>query len=185
MSRYDRFMTRIVILGCAGSGKSRLAARLGERLSTPIVSLDALWRPFSAHCDVQGFRQAVGQAHAGSSWIGDGNFADVTFDIRLPRAQLIVWVEQKRILCGLRSVKRVFGNPAHRFRDLVTVFAAIESYHRRSRPVIELMRQTHGLHVPVVHLDADKGCDEFLERFAPSAPQQPVQRSRRMPLSAA
>ena len=92
-----------------------LAARLGERLSEPVISLDALWRPFSARRDIEGFRESVKRAHAGASWISDGNFADVTFDIRLPRADLVIWVDRPRILCALRSIKRVCGrNPAHR-----------------------------------------------------------------------
>ena len=36
---------RIVVLGCAGSGKTTLAQRLGERTGAPVICLDAVWQP--------------------------------------------------------------------------------------------------------------------------------------------
>ena len=36
-------MERILIIGCSGSGKSRLARQLGQKLGLPVVHLDQLW----------------------------------------------------------------------------------------------------------------------------------------------
>jgi adenylate kinase family enzyme len=168
MSRYDRFMTRIVILGCAGSGKSSLAVRLGTCLDIPVISLDALWRPFARTCDVAGFSKSVESAHATPAWISDGNFADVTFGVRLPRADLVIWVDRARILCALRSIKRLLvPNPCHRIRELRTVLPYIASFDRSSAPLIEKMRVAYGANIPVRHLKSDRECAEFLATLTP------------------
>jgi adenylate kinase family enzyme len=89
-------MVRVVILGCAGSGKTILARQLGERTGAPVICLDAIWQPHWKEKDVPTFRTLVQKAHAGEEWISDDNFALATFDIRLPRATLVIWLERPR-----------------------------------------------------------------------------------------
>ena len=36
-------MDRILVIGCPGSGKTRLARQLSEKLGLPVVHLDRLW----------------------------------------------------------------------------------------------------------------------------------------------
>jgi DNA-binding protein HU-beta len=36
---------RIVLLGCAGSGRTKLGRRLSERTGVPFICLDAIWQP--------------------------------------------------------------------------------------------------------------------------------------------
>lgn len=84
-------MQRIVILGNGGSGKSTLARLLGERLDLPVVHLDKLfWEPGWAEPDAQQFRERVREAVAGDAWVCEGNYARRTFDLRLPRADLVI-----------------------------------------------------------------------------------------------
>jgi hypothetical protein len=42
-------------------------------------------------------------AHAADAWLSDGNYALATFDIRLPRADLIVWY--RAAASGLRLAR--------------------------------------------------------------------------------
>src|SRR5450631_2597540 len=100
-------MRRIVILGCSGSGKSTLARRLGARLGLPVVHLDVLfWEPGWTEPDNAAFRARVGAAIAGDAWVSDGNYTTRTFDLRLPRADLIVWMDTPRLVCLARTLKR-------------------------------------------------------------------------------
>ena len=154
---------RIVLLGCAGAGKTTLARRLGEGTGAPVICLDAIWRPDWGVEDVGRFRALLVEAHAGGAWVSDGNFALATFDIRLPRADLIVWLDRPRLFCAWRAIARVFRpGEAHRLGDLGTVVRFIWGFERINRPRIEAARLEHGADVPVVHLRNDREIEAFL-----------------------
>lgn len=156
-------MARIVILGCAGSGKTTLARQLGERLRAPVICLDALWQPHREEEDVSTFRTLMQQAHAGDKWISDGNFAQATFDIRLPRATLVIWLECSKLSCAWRVITRVFKRGEdHRMDRLIEVLAFVWNFDRVNRPRIETMRASHGPGVPVRRLIGSRDIAAFL-----------------------
>ena len=166
-------MTRIVILGCAGSGKTTLARRLGEQTGAPVVCLDDFWQPHWQQADVPAFRSLVEKAHAGDRWISDGNFAVATFDIRLPRATLVIWMERSRLSCAWRAIARVFQRGgAHRPGKLTKVLAFIWRFDRINRPRIEALREIHGSRVPVRRLFGDHDAEALITEFySPRRPQ--------------
>jgi adenylate kinase family enzyme len=154
---------RIVILGCAGSGKYTLARRLGEELRVPVICLDDIWMEDWGADVTPAFRVLLQQAHAADAWVSDGNFAAVTFDIRLPRATLIVWLERARLFCAWHAVLRVFGrNSGHRLRNLRRVLRFIRNFDAINRPRIEALRLRHGGEVPVRHLASDEEVEAFV-----------------------
>jgi len=156
-------MSRIVVLGCGGSGKTTLARRLGERTGAPVISLDAIWQPHWTTDDVANFRTLMKQAHAGETWISDGNFALATFDIRLPRATLVVWLDRPKLFCAWRAVTRVFQpGHDHRVGGLPKVLRFIWNFDRINRPLIETQRIAHGPHVPVCRLSNSREIAAFL-----------------------
>lgn len=151
------------MLGCAGSGKTTFARQLGQRTSAPVICLDAIWQPTWGKDDVANFRTLIKRAHAGESWISDGNFAKATFDIRLPRATLVIWLDRRRLSCALRAIARVFrrGEP-HRIGGLAKVLRFIWNFDRINRPLIEAQRIAHGPNVPVHRLSDTREIVAFL-----------------------
>jgi adenylate kinase family enzyme len=151
-------MARIVLLGCAGSGKTRLARRYAARTGAAPICLDAIWAG-----DVEAFRTEIARLHAGEAWISDGNFAAVSFDIRLPRATEIVWLEAPRWLCLLRAIRRPFrADSDHRLGKLPGALQFIWNFDRRNRPLIERLRIEHSPQVPVRVLKMRTEIEEFL-----------------------
>ena len=155
---------RIVVLGCAGSGKTSLAQQIGERTGLPVICLDEISRRLSSRGDLPSFRSLLKDAHANEDWISDGNFAQVSFDIRLPRAELIIWLELPRVFCAWRVCRRVLrqGEP-HKLRDLPAVLAFIWRFERVNRALIEVARSTHGNQVPLIHLRSRREISRYLE----------------------
>ena len=170
-----RVMVRIVLLGCAGSGKTSLARRLGECTGAPVISLDDIWQRHWDEQDVAVFRTLIGNAHAGDEWISDGNFALANFDIRLPRATLVIWLERSKVSCSWRVVRRAFRpGEAHRVGNLPEVLAFIRKFDRVNRPRIEAMRLAHGPQVPVRRLTGDRDIENFLSAYcADDSPRIP------------
>jgi adenylate kinase family enzyme len=163
-------MARIVILGCAGSGKTTLARKLAERTGAPVISLDEIWQPYWKEPDVPIFRSLIESAHSGNEWISDGNFALATFDIRLPRATLVVWLEQARLFCAWRVITRVFRRGEfHRIGNLAEVLAFIWKFDRINRPRIEASRVFHGPNVPVRRLTGNGAIADFLSSYGGNA----------------
>jgi adenylate kinase family enzyme len=168
-------MERIVILGPAGSGKSTLARSVGERLGAPVVHLDALyWEPGWKALPIETFRSRLTEAISGDTWITDGNYAIHTFDLRMPRADLVIWVERPLLHCIWRVFRRAISgylstdeNLAdgckekfdRRFLDRLRF---ITNFNRVNRPRIDAERTSHGSNVPVIVLRGDREISAFV-----------------------
>ncbi|MCG8293246.1 AAA family ATPase [Pseudomonas entomophila] len=156
-------MQRIVILGNAGSGKSTLARAIGVRLGLPVVHLDRLfWEPGWEEADDEVFRERVVQALAGGSWVTDGNYSRRTFDLRLPHADLVIWLDTPRLTCLRRVIQRSLLKPPRPDlpqgcnekpnKDFLEFLKFVWHFDRVSRLGIEALRLAIGAQVPVVHL---------------------------------
>lgn len=169
-------MRRVVILGNSGSGKSRLARRLGCALDLPVVHLDPLYYgPGWAHGDPALFRQRVAEALAGEAWIVDGSFLTMVGDITLPRAELIVWLEQPRWLATSRALRRCLDPSGAARPDLPAgcrdtpsreMLADIWGYERRTRPETERRLAQFAPTASVRRLAGDRAVAAFLASMA-------------------
>ncbi|MEN5038526.1 AAA family ATPase [Pseudomonas sp. TWI929] len=174
-------MQRIVILGNAGSGKSTLARQIGERLGTPVVHLDTLfWEAGWVEPDAETFRTRVRDAVAGEAWVCEGNYSRRTFDLRLPRADLVIWLDTPRLTCLKRVIMRsVLKRPRPDMpagckerldRAFLEFLKFVWTFDQGYRPGIEANRQDVGPQVPVVHLRGGRQIAAFLASLTQPLP---------------
>ena len=172
-------MRRILIVGNSGAGKSTLARALGQALGLPVIHLDVLyWRPGWTPSDDESFRAAVAQALAAPAWICDGNFGG-TWDLRMPRADTIVWLDLPRLVCLARAIWRAATyrdgarpDMAEGCREKLDLafYRFIWTYGRRVKPRLEAALATHGAQAKLVRLRSDREVARFLRSLAQASP---------------
>ena len=171
-------MRRVLVIGCSGSGKSTLAKVLAARTQLPLISLDAeFWRPRWQTTPREEWRRRVGELAARDAWIMDGTF-DGSLDLRLPRADTLVWFQLPRRVCLWRIVKRVGGSygsvrpemaPGCPERIDLGFLHYVWNFERRQTPRIKSMLDRHGGHIePVIIRRAAEG-EQFLDSLVASS----------------
>jgi len=162
-------LRRVLILGNGGSGKSRLAERLGPALGAPVHQVDAAavddaWRPIPVDR-----RRATEAAWADAdAWIIEGNGL-VTLPVRTRRADTIVVLDVATARCVARVVVRrlrrrgparphVPGAERLRARYLLHV----ARFRRRVLP--DLLAAARAADADVIVLRTQDEVDRFLAR---------------------
>lgn len=99
-------MKKVMIIGCGGAGKSTLSKRIGEKLQLPVIHLDqAYWKPNWEDRDKVEWAKIVTTLADQKAWVLDGNYGG-TIDIRLQRADTVIFMDRSRWLCVYRVLKR-------------------------------------------------------------------------------
>lgn len=95
-----RAADRIMVIGCSGGGKSTLAQKLARHFGLAYISIDRdiLWLPGWVQRDRAEQRERIVERIADDRWIMDGTNPS-TFDIRVPRSDVVIWVRMPRLLC--------------------------------------------------------------------------------------
>src|SRR5436853_1931293 len=102
-------MRRVMVVGSSGAGKTSLARRLADQFSLPLVHLDFhYWRPGWQMPGTDEWRRQVTALAAASSWIMDGNYSS-TYDVRMPRADTLIWPDFPRATCVRRVLWRTLS----------------------------------------------------------------------------
>ena len=104
-------MKRIAIVGISGSGKSTLASRLGKRLDIPVIHLDKYfwdvgWK--KRYSTKEEFNKIAEGFTNEENWIIDGNYRG-SLNVRLQRADTIIFLDYPKWLGLWRSFKRIFN----------------------------------------------------------------------------
>lgn len=86
-------LTRTVVVGTTGSGKTTFGMRLAALLDAPFIELDKLhWGPNWTPAEDEAFRANVDQHIAAETWVADGNYG-VVRDRIWQRATAIIWLD--------------------------------------------------------------------------------------------
>lgn len=164
---------RVLIIGCSGGGKSTLAQKIVTRLDLPYVSMDRefFWLPDWVKRDKAEERRLIAAKVAEDRWLIDGN-APSSFDLRLPRTELVLWVRMPRWLCiwgALSRALRWFGRsrpdmaPGCRERIDWEFLRYIWDWERRFAPKVIAGLAEHGPNVPVFQLKSRDEMRQLLD----------------------
>src|SRR5438552_15511936 len=101
---------RVIVTGLAGSGKSTFAVALAAKTGLPVIHLDLhFWKPGWVAPSETEWREKQYGVLAGDAWIADGNYHE-TLDLRLERADTVVFLDMPWWLCEGRAFLRGFGS---------------------------------------------------------------------------
>jgi len=165
---------RVIVTGLAGSGKSTFSLALAAKTGLPVIHLDLhFWKPGWVAPPETEWREKQRGVLAGHAWIADGNYHE-TLDLRLERADTVVFLDLPWWRCAGRAVLRGFrvpgelpegcGYPAWlRLRDEWRLAVRIWR-NRRSEPEREYeIISRHGQHVALHVLRSKREIREFLD----------------------
>ncbi len=111
-------MRRVSIIGCSGSGKSRLAVELGPVLGLPVIHMDAVhWHPGWQRPPTEEWRRRHGELLGPEAWILDGNYGG-TMEERISASDTVILLAPSRATCLFRVFKRSLRRWGPRRRDL-------------------------------------------------------------------
>jgi adenylate kinase family enzyme len=169
---------RILVFGCSGGGKSTLSQKLARALNLRYVSMDRDvfwlpgwgWRPRSEQ------RQRIAEIVAEDSWIIDGNNPK-SLDLRLPRADIILWVRVPRWLCLWSIVKRGIVYRGRTRPDMAPgclermpdrkFLSYVWNFERDDVPEFIESIRLHGASVPIFQLKSRAGIARLLQHLRP------------------
>lgn len=165
-------MKRVLLIGCSGSGKTTLSRAIAGQTGLPAVSLDAhYFGPGWKEPPVAVWRERVAQLAAADTWLMDGNYSG-TFDLRMPRADTIIFVDQPTWRCIWRVVKRTlryYGRvrpgaaPGCTERFDAHFLHYVMSYNRTRRPgILNKLEQQERNGKRVIHLRGRRAVRQFL-----------------------
>jgi len=165
---------RIAVIGCGGSGKSRLARELGGMLGIAPVHLDGLyydraWKPL----DKEQFTALQRDLVAGPRWIIDGNYAS-SLPIRLRAADTVVFLDFPAWAClwGIIQRRLSYGRGQH---DAIGVYDRITwnfiryitGYRKQMAPRVRQLIAEHAGDAQVVVLRRRRAVRRYLAGLTP------------------
>ena len=162
---------KVLIIGCAGSGKTTLAKQLSKIIDLPIIHMDNYyWTKNWGRKSDDAWHDIVNELCQQPKWIMDGNYTK-TMATRFQHACTIIYLDIPRWKCLLRVMIRRFRLIYNKNRDdipancnermSVEFYRWIWNYPKRSRNnTLELLKNYSEI---VYHLKSKQDADAFIK----------------------
>lgn len=161
----------ILIVGCSGSGKSTLAKELSLLLGLRILYLDHFyWAPGWVLRDIKEVHALIAKNIEEDGWICDGNNSS-SFALRLPKAEMLIWLDLPRSTCIWRVLKRITKYRGKQREDLPpgcvdrfnwAFLKWVWNFNKNSRPKLEKLYQETEGQLERAHLTSPQEVEKFI-----------------------
>jgi adenylate kinase family enzyme len=167
----ERPMRRVMVVGPPGAGKSTFARRLAAKVALPLIHLDFhYWHSGWQPSDLSEWRERVTTLATATEWIMEGNYSN-TFDLRMPRADTVIWLDYPRAVYLRRVLLRIVKDYGRTRPDLpegcpeqfdAEFLRFVWNFPAEYRPRIVDGIATLGAHLQTIRLANDREADDFL-----------------------
>ena len=168
-------MQRVLVIGISGAGKSTFARALADKTGLPLIHLDKeYWQPGWTMTPRGEWRERVAALVAGQRWLMEGNYAS-SLDLRLPRADTVLWFDYPTAKCLRRVLWRVASTYGQVRPDMGAgcpeqfdweFLRFVWSFNRVERPKILKALAMHARHLDPVVFRRDGEVKQFLARLS-------------------
>ncbi|MFD1343328.1 hypothetical protein [Litorisediminicola beolgyonensis] len=164
---------RLLVIGNSGAGKSTLAQKIAASRGLRYLShdRDIRWLPGWQVRDRAEQRARTAELVAGEAWIMCGTTVS-SFDLRVPRAELVIWMRPTRGRALWQLARRVIAYRGSVRPDMAEgcpekwpdaeFLRWIWTFERVQAPKIEAGLALHGPEVPLVTLSGPRAADRLL-----------------------
>ena len=139
-------MQRIIVIGCPGSGKSRLSRALHNKTGIPLYHLDMMyWNADKTTVEKSVFLERLSAVLEKDEWIIDGNYGS-TMELRMAACDTVIFLDYPLDVC-LGGIKERRGKPRSDMPWIETEEDAefiefIKNYNEQQKPkVLELLEK--------------------------------------------
>lgn len=161
-----------MVIGPCGAGKSTASHKIAAALSLPLHHLDKLhWSDGWVEGSKDELHRALAPIVASDSWLIDGNYGS-TMEMRLTRADTIVYLDYSIALCLWRAAKRVWQYRGRSRPDMakgcperfdLEFFRYIASWNSHARPRTENLITGSG--VRILRFKNPRQLDQWLSKL--------------------
>lgn len=165
---------RILVVGCSGGGKSTLSMKLCVRFGLEFISMDRdiFWLPNWQARSRSEQREIISNMVAEDRWLMDGSNPS-SFDLRLPRADIVLWVRLPRWRCLLGVYRRAFRNYGKKRPEMAEgcvekwpdkdFLSYIWNFEHKHAPIFIRNFDLYGPQVPVLVLKSRREVSQLLD----------------------
>ena len=142
-----RIGSKVIVLGCSGSGKSTFAQELHRRTGLPLIHLDNVWwREDRTHIGRDEFDRKLEAILRGERWIIDGDYSR-TYEVRFRSCDAVVFLDYSEEVCMNGIIERVgkcrLDIPWIE-KDLdPELVRLVRNYRRENRPVVYVLMERY------------------------------------------
>ena len=169
-------MQRIIVIGCPGSGKSRLSRALHNKTGIPLYHLDMMyWNADKTTVEKSAFLERLSAVLEKDEWIIDGNYGS-TMELRMAACDTVIFLDYPLDVC-LDGIKERRGKPRSDMPWIETEEDAeflefIKNYNEQQKPkVLELLEKYGDKNIVI--LGSREQADAFLQPMSRSAERKP------------
>ena len=142
---------KIIIIGCAGSGKSTISKKLRDITGLPLFHLDNLWwKADKSHISREEFDQKLAEILRTDKWIIDGDYSR-TYEVRFKACDTVIFLDYSMDEC-MSGIKERVGKvrtdiPWIEQKLDPELVKLVENYEKDNRPaVLSLLEKYSDVH---------------------------------------